>query len=227
MQDFEVYVQGWGNWNEQIDALVANRQAPLPMIQWFSHNALRQDVALLPWEDVEGEETRLILRASCGGPRCWRVVAVNTLRVRMHEGVDCLKCPCHEVACRTYSPLCATFLQSITPWYSGPVVWDWADISDVPNGTHFDATIAFDNRAVRFEIDGKYHIVSPRIESDRFKDIIVNQNGQSMLRLHYGDKHRWNALAWEYSVLHRVGVYYTASYHHVACALIHPGRILG
>ena len=138
--------------------------------------------------------TRLLLRASCGCRQCYRVVTYGTLKQKLRRGRDALLCPAHCQACNTFSRWVYKFYQTtVNLHYDGVVVWDW---NDVPGNMHmhWDATLFVGGLAHRFEIDGPVHdlINGERRHRDVAKDGIVIQVGTfSILRLKHQDFNVW------------------------------------
>lgn len=140
------------------------------------------------------DNTRLLLRASCGFRQCYQVVAFGTVRRGLRHGRDTLLCPAHNPARHTFSDwvrCCYDVLQAIG--YQGIVVWDWNDVPQHPL-MHWDATIFSSGMPHRLEIDGPIHDLrgGARMLADAVKDeIVIDSPGLSVLRLKHQDSLTW------------------------------------
>ena len=105
--------------------------------------------------------------------------------------------------------------------YQGVVIWDWHDVPDKPK-FHWDATLCWQGKVLRFEIDAESHEKRPRDENDVKKDQIVGHLGHlCLLRLQRGDNATWNESINAFRDIQVPGVYYTRWYQF----LVHEGMI--
>lgn len=140
------------------------------------------------------DNSRVLVRASCGHTRCYRVVTVGCVRQAFGQHRDPLLCPAHQPEYANYSQYVSLYFNTLVVLgYQGVVVWDWHDVPAHPH-MHWDATIFLADRAHRFEIDGPVHELQHgnRPLHDVVKDGVVKQNPNlSLLRLSYHDRHAW------------------------------------
>lgn len=141
------------------------------------------------------DNTRLLLRASCGVRQCYHVVNYDTVKRGVRRLRDTLLCPAHSGARHTYAESVFDFytmLQQIG--YQGVVVWDWNDVPQRPL-MHWDATLFFHGLAHRVEIDGPIHDFrhGVRLPGDLRKDAqVIATEGLSLLRLKHQDSATWS-----------------------------------
>ena len=140
------------------------------------------------------DNTRLLLRASCGFRQCYHVVNYGTVRRGLRCFRDVLLCPAHDPDRHTFSECVKYFYEVLQILeYQGVVVWDWNDVPQHPR-MHWDATIFIGGLPHRMEIDGPVHDLrdGDRMPEDVVKDqAVIETPGLSVLRLKHQDSITW------------------------------------
>ena len=218
LQSFANWAGAGGILAHRTQGLVNGRSAPAHIQTELSQQSLTGAHLFHP--PPFQDNTRLLLRASCGHRQCYHVVTYGTVRRGLRQFRDSLLCPAHDQARHTFSEHVQDFfdvLQMIG--YQGLVVWDWNDVPLHPL-MHWDATIFVGGLPHRIEIDGPIHDLNngERNLGDVLKDAsVLATPGISLLRLKHQD-----ALTWAQSLLAYMdgrlqfqlhGVWGTAWYH--------------
>ena len=229
VQDFVTWVNGEGDLNDRFVSLYNARAPPQLMLQEAAAHSVTQGQTLVqqnPIAHLPPLDFRVMLRASCQWRGCYRVMTVAHLLDMLRIGHDCLLCPAHQAGAHTHSVWVTCFYNTVTALDMHPVmVHDWNDVPGNPR-MHWDCTLFFRGRAVRFEIDGPCH--EPRHYNDVPKDAIVNnwqpladQNSLVVVRMHFHDYDGgagWMAAILQLLIMgeHELhGMFYTARYTHL------------
>lgn len=102
------------------------------------------------------DSSRVLVRASCGHTRCYRVVRVGSVRQGFSEGRDVSMCPAHQGHYVYFSRHVSHFYNVLLHiGYHGVVVWDWCDVPNHPH-MHWDASIFWTTRYIDLRLMVQY-----------------------------------------------------------------------
>ncbi len=192
VQNFENWLGGVGTLVQRTQGFINGRAPPAHIQLQLTQYCLTAPNLFHP--PPFQDNTRLLLRASCGFKQCYHVVTYETVRTGLRHLRDTLRCPAHDAARHTFSESVTRFFNTLEViGYQGIVVWDWNDVPQHPI-MHWDATIFIGGLAHRIEIDGPIHELrnGDRLLGDVHKDqVVIDTEGLSLLRLKHQDCVTW------------------------------------